>query len=46
MNAKVEELVSQGMSQRQAYRIAKRDRKDMKEPNFDYDAETPKGEWI
>lgn len=46
MNAKVKELVSNGMSERQAYRIAKRERRDMKEQNFDYDAETPKGEWI
>lgn len=45
MNAKVEELVSQCMSQRQAYRIAKRERKDAPEPDFNYDANTPKGEW-
>jgi len=46
MNAKVKELVSNGMSERQAYRIAKRERKDAPEPDFNYDAECPKGEWV
>lgn len=46
MNAKVKELVSNGMSERQAYRIAKRERKDAPEPDFDYEKETPKGEWV
>lgn len=46
MNAKVQEFMSQGMSQRQAYRLAKRERKDSPEPDFDYEKETPKGEWI
>lgn len=46
MNAKVQEFMLRGMSQRQAYRIAKRERKDTTEPVFNYDKETPKGEWV
>jgi hypothetical protein len=34
------------MSQRQAYRLAKRERKDAPEPDFNYEKETPKGEWV
>lgn len=48
INPEVKELVDQGYSIRTAYRIvAKRKTAKKVEANhFDYDANTPKGEWV
>ena len=47
MNPEVAKLVEQGYNVRKAYRMvahAKAENKD--EQKFDYEAETPKGEWV
>ena len=45
MNPEVRKLMDEGMSRRSAYRhVAAKHKK--KEPKFDYDKETPKGEWV
>ena len=48
MNPEVQKLVEQGCSERQAYRIiAKRNKaKTTEKIVFDYQANTPKGEWV
>ena len=48
MNPEVAKLVQQGYSERQAYRIiAKRNKaKTAQKIVFDYQANTPKGEWV
>ena len=49
INQEVKELVDQGYCIRTAYRIVEKKRKTAKnvETNhFDYDANTPKGEWV
>lgn len=42
----VRKLMDSGMSQRSAYRHAASTKLKKKEPEFDYDKETPKGEWV
>jgi uncharacterized protein YqgQ len=46
INPEVRKLMDAGMSQRSAYRHAKAVKPKKKEPEFDYDKETPKGEWV
>lgn len=49
MNPEVAELVEKGYNIRTAYRIVNnRNRKQARTKNtkFDYEAETPKGEWV
>lgn len=48
VNPDVQKLVQQGYSERQAYRIiAKRNKaKTAEKIVFDYQANTPKGEWV
>lgn len=55
MNPEVERLICRGVNKRTAYRMAKYgtttyNRKmsntSTKDVDFDYDAETPKGEWV
>lgn len=45
INPEVRKLMDSGMSQRSAYRHAAATKKK-KEPEFNYDKETPKGEWV
>lgn len=46
INPEVRKLMDSGMSQRYAYRHAASTKPKKKEPEFDYDKETPKGEWV
>lgn len=48
LNHEVAELVEKGYNVRTAHRIANRIRKQARTKNaeFDYEAETPKGEWV
>ena len=46
INTEVQKLMDSGMSQRSAYRHAAATKPKKKEPDFDYDKETPKGEWV
>ena len=46
INPEVRKLMDSGMSQRSAYRHAASTKPKKKEPEFDYDKETPKGEWV
>jgi hypothetical protein len=47
INPEVQKLVDGGMSIRTAYRTVEKARAAKnKKPEFDYDKETPKGEWI
>ena len=46
INTEVQNLMDSGMSRRSAYRHAAATNKKKKEPDFDYDKETPKGEWV
>ena len=52
INPEVRKLMDAGMSQRTAYRHVaatkpkKTTKPKKKEPEFDYDKETPKGEWV
>lgn len=46
IDERVKELVSKGVNRRTAYRIARRERNADEEEKFDYDRETPKGEWL
>lgn len=47
MNPEVAKLVELGYSERQAYRkIENAKRAQEVKPKFDYDRETPKGEWV
>lgn len=46
MNAKLEKYIEQGYSRRHAYRLARHESKAEIKPDFDYEKETPKGEWV
>lgn len=46
INPEVRKMMDAGMSRRYAYRHAAETKTKKKEPNFDYDKETPKGEWV
>lgn len=49
INPEVKELVDQGYGIRTAYQIVEKKRKTAKKVktnHFDYDANTPKGEWV
>ncbi len=46
INPEVRKLMDSGMSQRSAYRHAASTKNKKKEPKFDYDKYTPKGEWV
>ena len=46
INPEVQKLMDSKMSQRSAYRHAAATKPKKKEPDFDYDKETPKGEWV
>ena len=46
INHEVRKLMDSGMSQRSAYRHVAATKPKKKEPEFDYDKETPKGEWV
>ena len=47
MNTEVQKLVDSGISVRQAYRMVAHAKAENKvKLEFDYDRETPKGEWV
>jgi hypothetical protein len=48
MNPEVAKLVEQGCNVRKAYRMVAHAKAENKvnEPEFDYERETPKGEWV
>ena len=47
MNTEVQKLVDSGISVRQAYRMVAHAKAENKvKQEFDYDRETPKGEWV
>ena len=47
INPEVQKLMEQGYNKRNAYRMVARAKADNKKDNdFDYDKETPKGEWV
>lgn len=46
INPEIQKLMDSGMSQRSAYRHAAATKPKKKESEFDYDKETPKGEWV
>ena len=47
INPEVQKLVDSGMSIRTAYRTVEKARAEKNnKPEFDYDRETPKGEWV
>jgi hypothetical protein len=46
INPEVLKLMDAGMSKRSAYRHAAATKPKNKEPDFDYERETPKGEWV
>ena len=46
INPEVRKLMDSGMSKRSAYRHVAATKHKKKEPEFDYDKETPKGEWV
>lgn len=46
INPEVRKLMDSGTSQRSAYRHVAETKPKKKEPEFDYDKETPKGEWV
>ena len=46
INPEVRKLMDAGMSKRTAYRHAAATKTKKKEPDFNYDKETPKGEWV
>lgn len=46
INPEVRKLMDSGMSQRSAYSHVAETKPKKKEPEFDYDKETPKGEWV
>lgn len=46
INPEIRKLMDAGMSQRSAYRHVAATKPKKKEPKFDYDKETPKGEWV
>ena len=47
MNPEVQKLVDSGMSIRTAYRTVEKTRAEKNnKPDFNYERETPKGEWV
>ena len=46
INPEVRKLMDSGMSERSAYRHAAATKPKNKEPDFDYERNTPKGEWV
>ena len=47
INPEVQKLMEQGYNNRTAYRMVARAKADnKKDKDFDYDKETPKGEWV
>lgn len=47
INSEVQKLVEQGYNVRKAYRMVAHAKTDNKEEQkFDYERETPKGEWV
>lgn len=46
MNPEVQKLMDAGMSERSAYRHIAAKKPKKKEADFNYEAETPKGEWV
>ena len=47
INTEVRNLMEQGYTKRTAYRMVARAKADnKKDKDFDYDKETPKGEWV
>lgn len=46
INPEVRKLMNAGMSKRTAYRHAAATNPKKKESDFNYDKETPKGEWV
>lgn len=46
INTEVRKLMDAGMTKRTAYRHYAATNHKKKEPEFDYDKETPKGEWV
>lgn len=46
INPEVRKLMDSGMSKRSAYRHAASTKTKKKEPEFNYEKETPKGEWV
>lgn len=46
INPEIQKLMDLGMSQRSAYRHVAATNHKKKKPEFDYDKETPKGEWV
>lgn len=46
INPEVRKLMDSGMSERSAYRHAAATKPKKKEPDFNYDKQTPKGEWV
>ncbi len=46
INPEVRKLMDSGMSQISAYRHAAATKPKNKEPEFDYERNTPKGEWV
>lgn len=43
----VKKLMDEGHSKRMAYRITRKEREHIKQnQDFDYEANTPKGEWV
>lgn len=46
INPEIRKLMDAGMSRRTAYRRLAETNPKKKEPEFDYDKETPKGEWV
>jgi hypothetical protein len=45
-NPEVQKLMDAGMSERSAYRHVSATKPKKKEPEFNYELETPKGEWV
>ena len=46
INPEVRKLMDAGMSKRTAYRHIAATKPKNKEPDFDYERNTPKGEWV
>ena len=46
INHEVRKLMDAGMSERSAYRHVSATKPKKKESDFNYDKETPKGEWV
>lgn len=46
INTEVQKLMDAGMSEQSAYRHVSATKPKKKKPEFDYERETPKGEWV